>query len=104
MDWSYQNALLMQNMAHQQDLHRGGLMAKTTEVNAEKKPKKEGPKFEGMALEMDVIKKMAHQIDRLEKGSDARSRVIEYMARVVAEEKVAVVKTIDKNGQPELFP
>ncbi len=58
---------------------------------------KEKAKFEGMALEMDAIKKIGHQLDRLPSGS--ATRVLDFV-RDWAKSKTPVTDVpLGNNGQ-----
>lgn len=46
--------------------------------------KSDGPKFEGFSLEMDVMRKMARQLERL-KTPEARQRAASYVASASVE-------------------
>lgn len=54
--------------------------------------KPRGPKFEGMALEMDVMKKIAHQLDRLPKDGTAHVRVVDFVRQAVADRKLGAIR------------
>lgn len=64
--------------------------------------KTEKKKFEGMALECDVLRKMAHQLGRLPTTA-AKLRAAEFVAKAAAEGKVEIAETLRPNGQPDLF-
>lgn len=66
----------------------------------ERKPRE----LKGMALETDIIKKIAHQISRLPKGSTAGERIIQYVQQAVWENKISTVASTEKDGQQGLFP
>ena len=66
----------------------------------ERKPRE----LKGMALETDIIKKIAHQISRLPPGSSAGERIIQYVQKAVAEQTVGTVASMNKDGQTGLFP
>lgn len=62
----------------------------------ELKPK--APRQTGMALEMDVMKKIAHQLERLPKDGTAGVRVVEFVRQAVAEKKIAAVSSAVTTG------
>jgi hypothetical protein len=61
------------------------------------KPKK-GPKFEGIDLEMDVMKKIAHQLERLPNDGTAHLRVVEFVRNAVAERRIAAISNAVTHG------
>jgi hypothetical protein len=52
----------------------------------------------GTALEMDVIKKIAHQLDR-GLTPDQMTRIVRFVASAVEEKKLLALKLAEKNGQ-----
>lgn len=61
------------------------------------------PKMSGQSLEIDVMKKIAFQLERLEPAP--RQRVFRYLAERQAEEKSLVaLASMTKNGQTQITP
>ena len=56
---------------------------------SELKPARQPRKFEGLDLEMDVIRKIGHQLERLPGGRGAVGRVLQFVAEASAAPKQA---------------
>lgn len=65
-------------------------------MSDEKTPK---PKMTGTALEVDVIKKISHQLQREGLSPDAMDRILRFVTSAVLEKKLEIARTIQKNGQ-----
>lgn len=66
----------------------------------EAKPKR--AKQEGKALEIDVIKKISHQLDRPGLSVDAMGRILAYVSDAVREKKLEFLKSMEPNGQTRI--
>lgn len=62
-----------------------------------KKEKPAKSKFEGMSLEMDVMKKLAAQLERLQNVA-ARDRVLAFVQQAVFEKKLDAFKLAETRG------
>lgn len=57
------------------------------------------PKMTGTALELDVIKKIAHQLSREGLSYDAKDRIVQFVFRTVRDDKASTVANMNRNGQ-----
>lgn len=55
-------------------------------------------KFDGISLECDVLRKVAHQLDRLPTVA-AKLRLAEFVVQAAAEDKTSVMKSGTPTGQ-----
>ena len=62
------------------------------------------PKQTGMALEMDVIKKITHQLERLPMGQGAEGRIIQFVTNWAHRKAITEDAKPQSNGQLPLAP